>query len=235
MEQRKEEIIDKIMKLLNLGDEGRNSNPHEREAAAKKAAQLMAEYSIDFIDLKEMKAKSYEFLQEELQGFGMKYQRWEGSLAATVAKVMECKVITRDWRSEEGWFLTFVGTKSDLELAIFLFKYLRRTINRLAEGLIPKKSERADYCYGVILTVAKRLDEIFRKKEEFIPSDCKDLVVIKSGDLAKAFKEMFPNSSRVSGYSTMKSHAAYQKGLEDGRDIPLHRPLSNDRAVSQIE
>lgn len=234
MDARKLEIIDKIMKLLNLGDETRNSNPHERDLAAKKAAQLMAEYSIDFIDLKEGKAKSYSFMKEEVQGYGFHENTWEAILASGVARIMDCKVITRDWRHEEGWYIIFVGTKSDIELAVFFFKYLRRTINRMAEVSSTKKASRDSYCYGMILTIKQRLEELFRQKEELIPSNCRDLVIIKKDDLNEAFKEMFPNTRRSHLRTSNKDYHAYVKGLEDGKNIPLNRPLPNGGAVGQI-
>jgi len=53
MDEKKQDMIQKILKLLELGDADKKSNPHERELAQKKAAQMMAEHSLSFADLRE--------------------------------------------------------------------------------------------------------------------------------------------------------------------------------------
>jgi hypothetical protein len=127
------------------------------------------------------------------------------------------------------WQIAFVGTKNDLEIAVFFFKYLRRTLFAMAKLRYPKDvhSARRNYCYGLVVTIGERLEELYQKREEFIPSDCKALVVVKKDGLQKYYDQQFPG--RVSSRRTrLKGDlGAYHNGKSDGKNVNLSRPISH--------
>lgn len=245
MDDKKEAIISKIMKLMELGNEEKNTNPHEREAASRMAAKLMADYSIDFIDLKNNKIKDDPFITITIDGSAEQRVDYEGSLAHNIAKAFDCKMINQTGY-DHIWRLIFVGSKHDLEIAIYFFKFLRRTLYAMSSMNVTRESlkqsnpylgrkitakyieeARRNYCFGLVQTISERLEELYKKKEEFIPADCRDLVVVRKDDLDKFLKSQFPNLRHIRATSLKGDVGAYKKGLADGKNVNLSRPISN--------
>jgi hypothetical protein len=246
MDAKKEAIIAKIMKLMELGNEEKNSNPHERESATKMAAKLMADYAIDFIDLKNNKIKDTEpFITIKVDGSSEQKVDYEASLAFAIAKAFDCKMIN-EIGFDRAWRIIFIGSKHDLDIAVYFFKFLRRTLYAMSSKNVTKESlkeanpylgrritekyienARRNYCFGLVQTISQRLDDLYIKKEEFIPSDCKDLVLVRKDDLAKFVKDQFPSLRHVRVAGLTGDMSAYHKGVVDGKNVNLSRPLPN--------
>jgi hypothetical protein len=237
---KKEEIISKIMKLMELGNAERNSNPHEREAASRKAAQLMAEYSLDFADLRNGRPTEDAFVTMEVDGSEDHKVDFEASLAGCLARAFDCKIL--NLIAVGPWRIAFCGTKHDLEISVYFFKFLRRTMYSMAtknitEETVRTRSGRAtkvdvrqarrNYCYGMVSTISTRLAELYQKREEFVPTDSKALMVIKKDGLDKYFKDKFPHVHHVRPAGLRGDLGAFGKGKEDGRRVNLNRPISN--------
>jgi hypothetical protein len=229
-EDRKKVMIEKVLKLLELGDADKNSNPNERETAMRMAAKLMADYSIDFVDLRDGQKKDNTFLQVDVTGASTTKVSWQSSLAGAIAKTFDCKCINR--YPPTGWVLTFVGTKSDLEIATFFFKSLRRTVGRLGETNFRKVADRNTYCFGMVNTISERLEDLFARREAFIPSDCKALVIRKTQELDKFYHDAYPHITKGRTIKLTGSHVAYSQGREDGKRVALNRPISHSGSVS---
>ena len=228
-------MIQKVLKLLELGNEEKNSQPHERENAKRMAAKLMAEYSLEFADLKANIKKDGSFIKLEVEGAEGVKVNWEFSLAGNVANVFDCKVIGGNtWKGiGQTWSYSFLGTKGDLDVAIFFFQYLRRTVGKMSESKFPNSKNKANtYAFGMTMTLRERLNDLFARRDEFIPADCKDLMVLKHNELANYVKEQYPHL-RNSKLSVGKDHAAFSAGKEDGRRISLSRPISNNGGSKQ--
>lgn len=255
-EEKRNALISKIMKLMELGNSERNSNSAEAEAASRKAAQLMAEYSIDFAQLRDGKKDPDNFVSMTVDGSEVKKVDYEASLAYQIAKAFDCKMINtscKDFDNPEhsygDWQICFVGTKNDLEIAVFFFKYLRRTIYSMARKhittettkpsytssgrrVIDVENARRNYCYGLVVTIGERLTDLYQKREEFIPSDCKAVMVIKQDGLEKAFDRLFPNRSNGRKASFKGDTSAYFRGKEAGHKVNLSRPIGNGSGPS---
>jgi len=253
----KEEIISKIMKLLALGSSEKNDNPHERETASRMAAKLMAEYAIDFAELRSSKPSEDAFVTYEVDGSEDRKVDFESALAGSIARAFDCKIINT-WSKTMNpdsfvhpWVIAFVGSKHDLEIAVYFFKHIRRTMyamsvkNVTVETVRPRNGRRStgtdvnmarrNYCFGMVESISVRMEDLYKKREEFIPSDCRALVVVKKQGLEKYFNQQYPN--RVSGRRTSLRGdlAAFGKGQEDGKRVNLSRPISsNNQQSAQI-
>ena len=244
-EESKEKIISKIMKLMELGREDKNSNPHERESASRAAARLMAEYSIDFVDLRNGKPNESPFVTFSVEGSVDEKVDFEAMLAMYIAEAFDCKVINSWGEYGIKWVLKFCGTKHDLDIVVYFFKYLRRTLYAMANKNVTLENTRLpygrkrvtdkdvreaqrNYCYGMVETIGERLKELYQKREEFIPSDCRALVVVKKEGVEKYYKEQFPNarSSRVRRLSG--DLGAHDRGRSDGLNVNLSRPIASN-------
>lgn len=251
MEEKKESIIAKIMKLMELGNAEQNSNPHERNAAMKMAAKLMADYSIDFIDLKNNKPKGETFVTFEVDGSVETRVDYEGALAQAIARAFDCKMIHSSLNHH--WQMIFVGSKHDIEIAVYFFKFLRRTLYAMANKNITKEAlygidpalgkitaaylreAKRNYCFGMVETINDRLQELYIKREEFIPSNCKALIIVRKDDLEKFYQEKFPNSHRLKEKALRGDMNAYHKGGQDGHSVNLSRPISStEKPTTQL-
>lgn len=232
MDKSKEEMVQKILKLLALGNDENNYTP-EREAAQKKAAQLMAEHSLKFADLKGKSPKGM-FTKIKVMGTEGEKINWEFSLSGAVARTFDCRVvgITNPESDNQGYWqdkfnMVFMGTKGDLELAVFFFTYLRRNVGRMSEARYNGKRDQATYAFGCVSSLQERMESLFKKKEEFIPSTGKELMVIKKDELEKFVKQEFPYLRNTS-FSIGNNHNAYSQGKADGKRINLNRPISHN-------
>lgn len=224
----KEAIVAKIMKLMELGNEENNSNPHEREAAMRKAAQMMADYAIDFADLRSGKPKEDTFITIDVDGSAAVKVDYEGRLAYNIAHAFDCEMINT--YRYGPWKIVFLGTKNDLEIAVFFFKHLRRTISAMARLKFPKDRDhsRKNYCFGLVTTIGERLNDLYKRREEFIPSDCRALVVVKKEGLASFFDQKFPDRTKGRRSQFRGNLNAYYQGKDDGKHVNLNRPISHD-------
>lgn len=230
--ERKEEIISKIMKLMELGNEENNTNPHEREAASRMAAKMMAEYAIDFADLRSEKPKEDVFITIEVDGSADQKIDYESRLAWHIARAFDCEMINTYRKGP--WQIIFLGTKNDLEISVFFFKHLRRTISAMARLKYPtdRHHSRQNYANGLVVTVGGRLQDLYKRRAEFIPSDCTALVVVKKEGLTKFFNQTFPDRTFGRKTSLSGNLDAFHNGKVDGSKINLNRPISHTGGVS---
>jgi len=257
-EELRNNIISKIMKLLELGNAEKNSDVHEQQAAANMAAKLMSDYAIDFAHLRDVNKDTDSFVQMTVDGSDTNKVDFEATLAYMIAKAFDCKVINTYCKIFDGplpygsWQMCFVGTKNDLEIAVFFFKYLRRTVYSLAQKNVTAdnvrptytssgkrkvdlKNAKRNYCYGLVTTIGERLVDLYQRREQFIPSDCKALMVVKKDGVDKAFKEMFPNAVTRRTSSLKGDVGAYHSGKADGQRVNLSRPISNNGAAAAAQ
>ncbi len=226
MDAAKAAAMEKILKLLELGKEDNGAFTAEQQAANEMAAKLMAKYTIDFSELRAAGKKGNNvFENHKVDPLDVVYCDWEAVLANCIAKTFDCKLVSSKY---PVWHLNFMGTKSDLEITIFFYRHLRRTVCRKAELEYPRnKANQETYAFGMVRTISERLGELYKKREEFIPSDCRDLVIVKKDQLDGYVKSQFP-SLRTSRARKLKgSSEAYSRGALDGKSVGLNRPIGH--------
>lgn len=226
MDAAKQSAMDKILKLLELGKDGNGAYTPEQQAANEMAAKLMAKYAIDFSELRAAGKKGHNvFENQKIDPMDVIYCAWEAALANCIARTFDCKVVNT---KHPVWYLNFLGTKSDLEITIFFYRHLRRTICRKAELAYPRgKANQDTYAYGMVTTIAKRLEELYKKREEFIPSECRDLVIVKGNELQDFMKSQFPSLVKGRQQKLRGSSEAYSRGAVDGKSVGLNRPIGH--------
>jgi hypothetical protein len=218
-------MVSKILKLLELGKEDRNESEAQREAANRKAAELMARYSIDFADLREKKPAGM-FHQVDLK-MDTQPVMWEGSLAVIVSQCFDVRIVQRDW----PWTLMFLGTKTDIEISVFFFKYLRRSIGIQAERKFMRMEDQEVFAYGAIDVINRRLQELYIKRNEVFNTNEKALMVIKTDALDEFVKEKFPKLHKSQGPILPNNPEAYYAGRNAGEKVNLSRPLQGSSSV----
>jgi len=222
----KEEIIRRIVKLMALGDKDRNPNSEEAQRASDKVAELMMKYSLNFEQLRDGKPVEDVFATIIVDGTSEVKVDYESQLALYIAHAFDCKPINT-YRNGP-WQIAFCGTKHDLEIAVYFFKFLQRTVSAMARLKYPKDKNKArrNYCLGLVKTIGERLEEIYKKKEEMIPADCRALVLRKKDGLEDYFREQFPSVRKGKSLRISGDIGAFYQGEKDGKKVQLSRPIS---------
>lgn len=128
----KEKLVRKVKKLYALGE---SPNQAEAEAAIQKAHELVTIYNIDQNDLK----KKNKMIKKEIY-VGKTIPFWLKCLANYIANHFYCysfryaryeEKIQSNYR-RRNWYLVFVGTISNIEIAIYTYNFLVSTGKRLS-------------------------------------------------------------------------------------------------------
>jgi hypothetical protein len=106
---------------------------------------------------------------------------------------------------------------------------------RTGSNKVDLRMARRNYCFGMTETISRRLQDLYARREEFIPSDCKALIVIKNDGLAKFFQQQFPNAIAGRRIALKGDVDSYRRGQADGRTVNLTRPIAHSGlGTSQI-
>jgi hypothetical protein len=157
-------IVDRIRKLLALS---RSSNEHEAAAAAARAAELMAAHQLEAAMLAEDEQPSIDAHEIETTGQAVS---WRGALASGIAYSFGCCMFWRP-RREGGKLsvqLMVVGRSGDVDGVRYMYLYLSREVDRLANRAWNQRHEHARqlesarswknaFRLGAAATIARRL------------------------------------------------------------------------------
>jgi len=225
MNEAVERITRQIVKLMALGDPSRNSNAEQVRLANEKVAELMAKYSISFEQLRADKPSDDIFATVYVDGTSDIKVDYEAQLAGHIAYAFDCKVINTNRNGY--WQLAFCGAKHDIEIAVYFFRFLQRTISSMARLKFPKdvRNSRRNYCLGLVTTVGTRLEDIYKRRDTYIPADCKALVLRKKEGLEDYFRKQFPYRTAGRQLRLRGNMEAFAQGRQDGKKIPLSRPI----------
>lgn len=234
-EEERKKMVEKLQKLLALA-----TSPVEAEAklAMEKAVQLMEKYSLSMADIPQGQNLSQEemlkksMVTEVVGGLGQKVRLWEAVLAGGIASAFDCMSVYHKNPVKEKnnpeyfyWGMSFVGTKFDVELAIWFHTYVRRSIGKLGKIHYPKNTEERDtFTVAMSNTIIARMKELYEKRNQL--SDCKALIVVKTGAVEEYFHEQFPKLAKPTRVKVNGTRDAWMKGQEEGRKLNLSRPLN---------
>lgn len=210
-------IIDRIQKLLSLGAD--NANENEAESALRMAAKLAGKHGIAISDI-DIKTQEVNVKDTSLTISSKQNGAWEGNLVSLICHCFDCQVV-RDVRINK-WI--FFGMKSDLELGLWYFKYLRMRIIRIGKEKYRLVKERKSYGLGVLQGLSVRLiDNFYTEKQKYESVDTKALIVIKKEEVDNAVRNKFPRTSKPRPKNTTIDRGAFKSGKEDGENMPLSR------------
>jgi hypothetical protein len=177
-------VLDRIKKLLALAADA--SNEHEAALAAARAQELLLRHQLSESDLPNDQQEpigEHPLTAEEGEHpdkWG-RIEPWRMSLAVEIAEALNCVVLAiRTARRRTAANLKIAGRRSDCEAATYLYRYLAREVNRLADawweerlagarelsgkpkGVVPRDKVlryKTSFRVGAIATIGRRLKE----------------------------------------------------------------------------
>ena len=222
-------IIEKIKKLLNLS---KSANEHEAANAAAVAASLMAQHQISVASLgEEEDAAAISVGTFKIDASGHRKVTWKGRLAFGVASSFGCQYY---W---SGAHPTMVGRSSDVDAVKYIYMYLVREVNRLAEesweayrfnDFESARAYKTSFRTGASMIVQQRLQE---SRKENLAKEKVDAGLLKMNAIVKvegddrAIKEFYKDLSKnfrpFKASNTVGSITGLNAGKNAGKGINL--------------
>ena len=212
MEPTNNKIVEKIRKLLALGE--RNANENEAQAAILKAHKLMAEHGINAVSTGEAEIS---YAKEVCIHKGNR--RFRKILSGVIAENFRCKQFYRNGQ------VVFFGRSDDARIAKEVFEYTYdyayRESNRLYAQIRKEggsgKGVINSYAIGFIKGLSEKLGEQSTALMVIIPPDVKD----QFAELNKGWRKSTSKLTVTNG----GNRRAYNSGLSDGRTVMNGRRL----------
>ena len=201
-----EAIVEKIKKLLALGDTSKNTNEAEAEQALLMAQKLMAKYGVEV---------SAEDMSEKVE-YSFELAHHEGNKGF---RITLCNIIARNFRCKafiQQGVVAFFGHKTDAVIAknAFEFAYKFAKKNGDAQVRAAKRNFRDtkqifnSYVAGFLNGLNQKLSQ-----------QCTALMIVTPKDVIDEADKRFTNRHSYKGGMIRQEldHDVYQRGLIDGQ------------------
>lgn len=239
-----EKLLDKIAKLLRLSE---SPNEHEAELALSKAKQLAVDNDIDLASVStETNVVEESYCQDKIT-LGKRKPvtgRFVGWIVNSHFNVSIIYSGSRLW----GQHIIFVGKRTDIDISIYVFKYLTQTFmslwHKYQKNTNSPVSARGSYFYGLYCGLDKKLTEAKLKAEQEkfaslerergvdVTSGIKNnyslMIVSNKEKLKEAVSSFFPKLGKVPKCNlNLNNVSAILQGERDGANIEIDMALSD--------
>jgi Protein of unknown function (DUF2786) len=230
-----EKIKDRIAKLLRMAADA--SSPEEAGIAAGRARSLMDKFQIDAFDISQKITE--EFGAMEATGYFTDIPIYMSTLAVAVARYNDCQARYEHGRhsfqnDRQGKSVMFQGYKSDVEMAVEMYKRLLSAINRLCkEYLLANGNEAYDarlgsqFKAGASATVIRKLVAMTAERDLITKSKSgTSLVVAKKHAVEEHYGEAKYSGMKQRSLSAAEARA-YTEGHIRGNRVEITKQVSN--------
>lgn len=211
----KENIIEKVKKLLSLADNNKNASEAEVSAALLKAQELMAKYDLSIADTTETKEQCKVVECEHKWDMGFRIP-----LATIIAKNFRCELMLT------GKKIVFFGFSTDAQIAKSVFEsaytFVLREGNKhynkaYAMGL-KTKGVFNSYAAGFLAGMEQALDE-----------QCVALMIVTPVEVTDAFHDFTKNMrTRTTRLQLDEiNRDVFHSGKEDGKNMMAKKKRIN--------
>lgn len=203
-----ESVKRRVKKLLVLA-----KSPYENEAASalRKATELMADYKLT--------AEQFsEYTKAKVKGT-KRFIRWR----VVLANAVENLYATYHYSDHEG-NIVFIGEELDVFMSTEMYKYLVKTIDRMAKQNIRKNAKykyRQSYRAGIASRLYDRMYELGQQCSWRNPKELK----VKKKQIAEFVEKQVAIETSKKKFEKVKP-TAFSKGNNDANGINLSRQMT---------
>jgi hypothetical protein len=231
----REKLVDRIRKLMELGDEGRNNSVNEAATAAALAQKLMFENKISMAEL-EIDESEDPIIERDVWASekAKRVTTWKNHLLAGIAFNNFCRLVNR--RSRYNGFknatkaqVLIYGRQQDVESVLYMYQYLVKEVERLclqeaAKNFEPKEPGRKKWSnsfrIGAADTIGMRLSQE-RRAQEVKAAESFTALIKREDAAVKAYVHQKHPHLRRGPSVTISDGGGYGAGQRAGRDINL--------------
>ena len=221
--EKRDKLINRVVKLFRLGDASRHSSEGELMAAVTKARELMALHNIEMVEvqgrLDESKAKELSIIVKEYTAYTRKgkFAKYDYSIMTAVSILTDTKVYMKNQGGYQSCM--FVGDSADAHIASELYMVLLPSLRRFTRAECGKgwSQMHTDYALGFGARVVQRSQEkvkLNRKQQEYMA-----LVVTKKNAVLRSYMNKL-GLENTKG-PTVRSSEHYNRGFTDGHKMDL--------------
>ncbi len=223
-------ILVRIRKLLALAE---SHNEHEASLAMARARELMDKYEL------ELGEEPTEFCYLYLGEPRKQRAAVDQLIANALVRFFNIKVIwipshmVLDQRAV--WLLEACGTQTHLEVAEYVYLYLRRELenlwqrHRLVNYRIKGKTHKREYLLGVMRGFIDKLAEV---QEPQVPG--RELVLMRQAQLLNYFRDRHPNL-RSGGRLSWRESETFKAGFAKGRELEIRKGVKRGKGTQPLD
>lgn len=224
-------VKERIAKLLAMAKDA--SSPNEAAIAAGRARAMMDKYQLEEFDI------SHKMVDEFATGNGMDnyadvIPSYYSTLAVAVAGYNDCAAryeagyFTKSGRDTIGKKIIFLGYKTDVDLAIEMFKRLDDAILRLFREYLNETGQRhssrvaRNFKLGAVGIIIQRIKSMIEERQ-MITNEAAgtSLVVIKKAAVDEHFGVTRYRTGRGVGPKNWSDHEVRQAGRAAGAKVEI--------------
>ncbi len=229
-ESKRKKILDRIKKLLAMANDA--SSPNEAAIAAKRAKALMNEHNVSEADAIGGSLDLDDIGEKNVGPTYARFPKWLSQLAIGVAKYSDTHVVfgwaPRTANGTRRKVLTFRGELTDLEVADYLFTYLKRTIERLCtEHGFEWPAERDSFKKGAAMEVVDTLERMAEEERQWFADDGNKKALVLIDKKQALIKKKFGRVGyKRGGRFTAGDGNALAAGQAAGAGVSVRRGVS---------
>jgi hypothetical protein len=221
-EEKRAEIIEKIMKVLALSQ---SPNQNEAAAALARAQRMLYKHNLKMEDIENYNRKEKNKYTYKRLKLGSN-RRWRILLASVIARNFLCESV----QAGKSQYVDIVGTEENIQVVLQVIPFVERQIDMMSElafgrqGIGSKTKWKDSFCRGAKDTIETRLKE---SKESFMleGETSKALIVqteleIKE-ELPRIFGKIFYKTQRRKPVYT----SAYEEGKRQGHNVKIFKEI----------
>jgi hypothetical protein len=215
-------VLERIRKLLALAA---SANQHEAENAMRRAHELMLRHNIESAGARERAGYQVRHVGDP----GKRLDKVQHAIAGLLAEFFFVKVIQvpvyLPLAGKRGSTFELVGGQANLEMAVHVFEFLLGTAQRLRlencarDARVRSGRDRLSYQAGVI---GGFRDKLIAERAALRGTG---LIWVGDADLDRFYRDRHPRIT--TRQRTVRLDGAHAAGREAGRQIVLHKPVTN--------
>lgn len=215
-----EKVLNKIQKLLAMGNGTAVGGQAEADTALAKAYELMRQNNIDMAQVQSASRENILGALDENTITPPPMKSWEQRLLGAIVKLFDCDHIYNHSRCGNYHQVSvfIIGRESNRITAEIMYKWLRQKIHE--DSFAYKASQRQGYCLGVVTGIWVKVRQL---KKNSAPTDAWGLVPMN--EVAQWIKQRYPNLYTTDSHATVQDYSAYNAGKADGLATNLNKQM----------
>lgn len=231
-----DDIVKKIQKLLTLAN---SDNENEAKLATQKANELLLKYNLK---MQQVKDTQFEYQEKSVKETGLTVKPYQHMISSLLTEFFFVQIVIGQVfsgyssgdhgvpRARYKKTLKLVGTKENCEIATYIFDYLNTAYPNLWKDQYERnasldRTHAHSYYKGLTAGIRSMLTETKWKVEEEM-----GLVVVGDPGLDKFVEDITSGKSYGQSSKSEIDPDVYRKGLQDGKEIQLRKPIESTRA-----
>lgn len=236
-----DKMIDRLKKLLALA--GNNSSQEEANLAMAKAQELAIENGIDLALIGNLSDEEADDITKEVIDMGQRLPTVNVYVTNILTKFFDVRVLTSGNR-QKGRFLIFIGKKSSIVTAKYIYTWLSETMVRCWKSYYSKNpceslSNKQSYLFGFYTGLVDKLVQnkmVVESSKLSTDADKNNYAVAcvkASTKLEKFIQNEFTNVRQTSKDINVSAFS-FNHGKQDGTNCNIAKGGIDNRGVAGV-